>query len=110
MTDRGRYRVLFVASHPVQYNAPVFRRMAQHPQLDILVAYCTLHGAESAIDPEFGVEVKWDLPLLDGYPWTCVPNRARHPESGGFWGLYNPALWRLLQKNHFDVVVLYTGY
>ncbi|HXN21365.1 MAG TPA: glycosyltransferase [Candidatus Dormibacteraeota bacterium] len=110
MTDRGRYRVLFVASHPVQYSAPVFRHLAQHPQLDILVAYCTLKGSESHIDPEFGVAVKWDVPLLDGYPWTHVPNGARHSRLGRFWGLYNPGLWGLLRKDHFDAVVLYTGY
>jgi len=22
------------------------------------------------MDPEFGVEVAWDVPLLDGYPWV----------------------------------------
>ncbi|HKV62958.1 MAG TPA: hypothetical protein VJO16_13660 [Candidatus Acidoferrum sp.] len=33
MPDR-RYRVLAVATHPVQYMTPIFRRMAKHPSLD----------------------------------------------------------------------------
>jgi len=62
-----RYRVLFVASHPVQYQAPVFRRLAAEPELDIHVVYCTLESAEPAHDPEFDATVQWDIPLLDGY-------------------------------------------
>src|SRR6267154_4507914 len=86
-----RYRVLAVATHPVQYMAPIFRRMATHPDLDLQVAYCTLRGAEVAHDPEFGANIQWDVPLLDGYSWTHVPNRGSGAES--FFGLFNPGLW-----------------
>jgi len=103
-----RYRVLAIASHPVQYSAPLFRLMAQHPQLDFHVAYCSLRGAEAGHDPEFGRSVKWDIPLLDGYFWTHVPNRGSGSES--FFGLYNPGLWKLIREGHFDAVLCYTGY
>src|ERR1700674_4263811 len=78
MPDR-RYRVLAVATHPVQYMAPIFRRMSGNPALDLHVAYCTLRGAEAGHDPEFAAEIQWDVPLLDGYSWSQVPNRG----SGG---------------------------
>jgi glycosyltransferase involved in cell wall biosynthesis len=107
---RDRYRVLFVASHPIQYASPIFRQMAQHPKLDIQVAYCSLQGAELGPDPEFGMEVKWDVPLLEGYPWVHVPNKSRHPTLGSFFGLVNPGLWQLVSSGHFDAVVVYTGY
>jgi glycosyltransferase involved in cell wall biosynthesis len=105
-----RYRVLFVATHPVQYQAPLFRRMAQHPRLDIQVAYCSLQGAEAAIDPEFGVEVKWDVPLLEGYPWVHVPNKSLRPGLGRFFGLFNPSLWKLITSGQYDAIVALTGY
>ena len=107
MSDR-RYRVLAIASHAVQYAAPVFRLMAQHAGLDFHVAYCSLRGAEAGHDPEFGRSVKWDLPLLDGYAWTHVPNRGSGSES--FFGLYNPGLWKLIREGRFDAVLCYTGY
>lgn len=107
MTDRP-YRVLFVASHPVQYQSPVFRRLAGEPQLNIHVAYCSLRGAEAARDPEFGVDVQWDVPLLDGYPWSEVPNRGSGSES--FFGLCNPELWSLIRTGNYDAVVCYIGY
>lgn len=103
-----RYRVLAVASHPVQYMSPIFRRMAVHPSLDLQVAYCTLRGAEEAPDPEFGTKVKWDVPLLDGYSWSHVPNHGSGAES--FFGLFNPGLWKLIREGHFDAVLAYTGY
>jgi glycosyltransferase involved in cell wall biosynthesis len=105
-----RYRVLLIATHAVQYASPVFREMARHPRLDIEVAYCSMQGAEAGVDKEFGVEVKWDVPLLDGYPWKQVPNRARRPSLDRFFGLVNTALWRMIRKGKYDAIVIYTGY
>jgi len=103
-----RYRVLAVATHPVQYMAPIFRRMATHPALDLQVAYCTLRGAEAAHDPEFGANIQWDVPLLDGYSWSQVPNRGSGAES--YFGLFNPGLWNLIHSGNFDAVLSFTGY
>jgi glycosyltransferase involved in cell wall biosynthesis len=105
----GRHhRILAVCAHPVQYHAPLLRRMASRADLDLHVAYCTLSGAEAAYDPEFGVPIKWDIPVLDGYQWTHVPNKGTGAES--FFGLHNPGLWRLIRKGEFDAVLCYVGY
>jgi glycosyltransferase involved in cell wall biosynthesis len=103
-----RYRVLAIGSHPVQYMAPLLGRMALHPQLDLSVAYCTLRGAQPAHDPGFKTTVKWDIPLLEGYPWLEVPNRGSGAES--FWGLYNPGLSKLIRTGKFDAVLCYLSY
>jgi glycosyltransferase involved in cell wall biosynthesis len=105
-----RYKLLLVSAHPVQYSSPVYRRMAQHPQLEIHVAYCSLQGAEAGHDPDFGVDVQWDVPMLEGYPWTHVPNKSMTPGLARFWGLLNPGLWKLVGSGQYDAVVLYTGY
>jgi glycosyltransferase involved in cell wall biosynthesis len=104
------YKVLIVASHPVQYAAPIFRRIAQHPQVDLQVAYCSLQGVESTLDQEFGVEFAWDIPLLDGYHWTQLTNKSKRPGLYHFFGLNNPELWQLVRRNHFDAVIVLTGY
>ena len=103
-----RYRVLAISSHPVQYMAPLLRRMAQHPQLDLSVAYCTLRGAQPVHDPGFNTSVKWDIPLLDGYPWQEIPNHGSGAQS--FWGLYNPGLSKLIRIGKFDAVLCYLSY
>jgi glycosyltransferase involved in cell wall biosynthesis len=104
-----RYRVLAVAAHPVQYMAPIFRRMAADPRLDLHVAYCSLRGAQAAaLDPDFQTDVQWDVPLLDGYPWTEIPNKGSGAES--FWGLNNPGLANLIRSGGFDAVLCFVGY
>lgn len=109
MTPRP-FRVLIIVSHPVQYASPIFRLLAQDPRVESEVAYCNLQGAEPGIDPDFGVEVKWDIPLLDGYRWSLIPNRSWTPRIGAFWGLLNLGIWGKIRREHFDAVVLLTGY
>jgi glycosyltransferase involved in cell wall biosynthesis len=104
-----RKRLLIVASHVVQYSSPVFRELAQDPRIDLMVSYCSMQGAESGLDPGFGVKVSWDMPLLEGYPWTSVRNHAMRPRLGHFFGLFNPGLWKLIRDGHFDAVLV-SGY
>ena len=103
-----RMRVLFVASHPVQYQAPLFRRLASDPRIESHVVYATLKGAQRALDPEFGTEIKWDVPLLDGYEWREAKNLGSGKES--FWGLFNPSVWKTIRSGKFDAVVSFVGY
>lgn len=104
----SRYRVLAVATHPVQYMTPIFRRMAKHPSLDFQVAYCSMRGAEASLDPEFGANIQWDVPVLDGHSWKQVRNRGSGAES--FLGLFNPSLWKLIRGGNYDAVLCFIGY
>ena len=88
--------------------SPLLRRMAQHPRIDLQVAYCRLRGTHSAYDPDFATDVQWDVPLLDGYNWVEIPNVGTGAES--FLGLCNPGLWRLIRRGSFDAVFCHTGY
>lgn len=107
---KDRYRILCVCTHPVQYASPVFRLMAADPRLDLNIAYCSMQGAEAGFDQDFGREIKWDVPLLDGYFWIHVPNRAPRPGLGRFFGLVNPGLWGVVRTGNFDAIWLLAGY
>jgi glycosyltransferase involved in cell wall biosynthesis len=104
--NRARKRLLIISPHVVQYSSPLYREIAQRNQLTLLVAYCSMQGAESGVDPGFGVKVSWDTPVLDGYPWTNVPNRSLRPGLGHFLGLFNPGLWTLIREEHFNAVLV----
>jgi glycosyltransferase involved in cell wall biosynthesis len=104
-----RPHVLLVCSHPVQYTAPIYRRLAERPEIDIEVAYCTFQGAQRGLDPDFGVELAWDTPLLEGFRWIAPRNVAPRAGLGRFFGLLNPGLWRLVRGGGFDAVVVH-GY
>jgi glycosyltransferase involved in cell wall biosynthesis len=104
-----RPRLLVVGSHVVQYAASAFRQTALDSRIDLKVAYCSMQGSEPGVDPGFGVKVSWDTPLLEGYPWVYVPNRAPRPGLGRFFGLINPGLWTLIRDGNFDAVLI-SGY
>lgn len=88
--------------------SPVLRRMAQHPQVDLRVGYCSLRGAKATYDPEFTATVKWDILLLEGYEWTEIPNQGSDSES--FFGLCNFGVWNLVRDGQFDAIICLTGY
>jgi glycosyltransferase involved in cell wall biosynthesis len=62
-------------SHPTQHHAPLFRALAAIEEVDLRVYY--FHPghalAQVAFDPEFKVAYQWDVPLLEGYPYTILP-------------------------------------
>jgi glycosyltransferase involved in cell wall biosynthesis len=109
MNDR-RYRTLLVITHPVQYMAPTLRLLAKRPEIDLVVAYCSLLGSEPTLDPDFGVKVAWDVPLLEGYSWLHMANISPQPGLEGFFGLVNPGLWNTILTGQFDVVINLTSY
>jgi glycosyltransferase involved in cell wall biosynthesis len=53
--------------HPIQYHAPLYRRLAERGHLDLDVLYLRGHGQRACVDPGFGVPVAWNVDLLSGY-------------------------------------------
>lgn len=104
------FRVLILATHVIPYGSYAYRLLAQDPRLQIEVAYCSLQGSTAGADPEFGIEIRWDTPLLEGYPWVEIPNRSPRPGLGRFFGLLNTPLWHKIRSGNYDAVVIYTGY
>lgn len=97
-------RLALVVSHPIQYYAPLYQRLAKRDDLEIRVFF-TWHAGEVAVqDHGFGVPVSWDIPLTAGYESELVPNLARDPGTHHFFGLSNPSLLRQVQAWGPDVV------
>src|SRR3954453_49637 len=74
-------RLAVFASHPIQYQAPIWRRLAKN--VDLLVHYFSDTSLRGGIDTEFGVPVAWDQPLLEGYEHVFLDRAAdlRRPLS-----------------------------
>ncbi len=60
-------RVAVLATHPIQYHAPLWRRVAADPRLAVRVFFGSDLGVRGYRDREFGVQVQWDTPLTAGY-------------------------------------------
>jgi glycosyltransferase involved in cell wall biosynthesis len=85
-------RLAIITTHPIQYHAPLFRLLAMRGKVAIRVFYTWSQAQTTVYDPGFGKKRDWDIPLLDGYDYTFVPNKAWKPGSHHFRGIRNPAL------------------
>jgi glycosyltransferase involved in cell wall biosynthesis len=56
-----------ITSHPIQYQAPLWRAMAA-AGLKFEVWFLTPHALKDSFDREFGQSFAWDVDLLAGYP------------------------------------------
>src|SRR5205085_10349086 len=92
-------RLAVITTHPIQYNAPLFRLIAARNKIELKVFYTWSQSAAGNIyDPGFGIEKKWDIPLLDGYEYSFVENISGKPGSHHFKGVVNPALVREIKE------------
>jgi len=70
---KKKVRLAYLVSHPIQYQAPLLRRIAQEPDIDLTVFFGSDFSVRDYKDEGFGVGVKWDVPLLDGYRHEFLP-------------------------------------
>jgi len=97
-------RVAWVATHPIQYHAPVFRQLTGLADLELEVLFLTSFGTRPSHDPQFDVVMQWDTPLLDGYAWRVLAPEQTDPHR--FFGLRAAGIRRALAGGRFDAVVI----
>jgi len=102
---RGSFSVAVLNSHPIQYFAPLYRRLAAEPDIELTVYFGSRAGLDTYRDQGFGGETfAWDVPLVDGYDHLFVPNLRRKREPDGFWSLVNAGIVGELRQQQFDAV------
>lgn len=57
-----------VTSHPIQYQAALWRALAAEGRFPFEVWFLTAHAVRPSLDREFGRTFAWDIDLLEGYP------------------------------------------
>jgi hypothetical protein len=98
-------RIGFLTTHPIQYQAPVFRVLAHDPDVDFTALFAMLPDAQQQGDG-FGVGFQWDLPLTEGYDYEVLHNVARQPGVTHFAGCDTPGIKRVLRRRQFDVLIV----
>lgn len=101
-------RLAIITSHPIQYNAPLFKLLAEKGRIEIKVFYTWGEAVlQNKFDPGFGKTISWDIPLLEGYDHVFVKNIATSPGSHHFRGIDNPSLVKEVKDWKADAVLLY---
>ena len=99
--SRPRIRLAYLVSHPIQYQSPLLRRIAQEPDIDLTVFFGSDFSVKGYIDKDFGVEVKWDIPLLDGFKHEFLPVLRDNATEG----IFAPISYGILKRlRNFDVL------
>lgn len=99
-------RLAIVSTHPIQYHAPWFRGLAAHPELKMHVYYCHKATPEEQARAGFGVAFDWDVPLLEGYPYTFLRNVANPADPGRFAGFDTPEIKSIIRSGQYDAVLI----
>lgn len=100
-------KIVFFNSHPIQYFAPLYKAIAEDNNLDLKVVYFSDVSIKGYRDKQFGTDVKWDIPLLEGYNSLFLKNYSIKPSIYSFWGLQNWGVIKFLFKEPKSVVIVH---
>jgi glycosyltransferase involved in cell wall biosynthesis len=94
-------KVAALMTHPTQYHTPWFKGLASRPEIDLHVYYC-IAPTRKLQGEGFGLEIEWDIPLLEGYSHSFLRNVSRKP-GWHFSGADTPEIADIVSSRRFDV-------
>ena len=95
------YKIGIFTTHPIQYQVPIWRRLAAEKDLQVKVFYFSDQGVNpDAVDAGFGRAVQWDVPLLDGYEYEFLSRRPIRDKAG----FAIPDVEAFFRREKFDAV------
>lgn len=98
-------RVLIFATHPIQYQAPLFRLLAK--EVDLVVVYGFNPNAENQANAGFGVKFNWDIPLLEGYHYDFAKlGKYKSSNTAKRFGLILKRPLDIIDKYEPDVLIV----
>ncbi len=97
-------RLAIVSSHPIQYYAPLFRKLATMTDLQVFFAHNPTR--EDQARAEFGKAFNWDVDLTSGYEHSFLENVAADPGLHHFAGCDTPRIRHQLREGRFSAVLL----
>lgn len=97
-------RIGILTSHPIQYQAPLFRALA--PRADIAVFFAHRATPEQQAKAGFGVPFDWDVDLLSGYAHRFLENRAARPGVDRFQAADAPQISEIIAEGRFDAFLV----
>lgn len=108
MSEKRKWHLAVLTSHPIQYQAPLFRALAEHPRIDLTVFFCSDQGACEYYDDGFGRVVKWDIPLTDGYDHRFLVNISPLSSLSSPLGQINPSILRRLHRGNHHALLIHS--
>lgn len=73
--------LVVIASHPIQYQAPIYKTLHSKLQVPTTVIYGSDFSVRGYDDKEFGTKFAWDVDLLEGYESVFLAQGDNAPAS-----------------------------
>ncbi|RLA07953.1 MAG: hypothetical protein DRQ51_04250 [Gammaproteobacteria bacterium] len=102
-----KIKFYYFAPHPVQYHYGIYKELSKLGNLDFNVIYEDDIGLKPTYVEEFKKEIKWDIDLLDGYPYEFMKNYSSKPH-GGFFARVNFGIFKKILIEKPDVILFKT--
>lgn len=103
------FRLGVVVTHPIQYQAPLYKELARRGHVVPHVLFLSHYGVEQSYDRQFGRFIAFDVPLLDGYAHEFVRNWSPRASLSPGADTFNPGLLKAIRRAELDAVVIH-GY
>ncbi|MDE2579608.1 MAG: glycosyltransferase family 4 protein [Hyphomicrobiales bacterium] len=97
-------KIAVVASHPIQYQAPIFRALAERCALQVFFAHRASPAEQGAAG--FGGAFDWDVDLTEGYDHSFLRNVAAAPNASRFYGCDTPEIGARLREGRFSAALV----
>jgi hypothetical protein len=75
------YRLVIVATHPIQHFVSLYRALSRVSGLDVTVLFGSRQGLERYFDVEMNCEIAWNMDLLSGYDSRFLGAEADEPSN-----------------------------
>src|SRR5262245_1030626 len=105
VSTQGPRRLVVIATHPIQYYAPLYRALAASPAVELHVIFCSRAGLDTYFDAGFGREFHWKNDLTTGYPHAFLDD-ATATSSQDIERLDNPSVVQALGMLRPDCVMI----
>ena len=93
-------------SHPIQYQVPLLGKLARSQHFNTHTYFYWDFGVKETYEADFKREIKWDIPILDGYKYSFLRNYSLRPSSS-FFGEINFGVISEIFCHRYDAILVF---
>jgi len=106
MRSQTTMRLAWLATHPIQYQAPILREIAKCKDIDLTAIFFSDFSTRGFVDTGFGRSIEWDTPLLEGYKYEFLPGTGENVQSIDTFSPRIKGLRERINRDNYDAILV----
>jgi glycosyltransferase involved in cell wall biosynthesis len=99
MKEHNKSKIIFVSSHPIQYQVPIFKRLAKKNKNFFVIFGSSIHKSTKMFDREFKKNITWGKNLQTGFKFISF-----NKKDNFIYNIYN--IYKFLKKNNIKILII----